>query len=212
MAVLKCICSAVGLLMGKFDWGVRYIIIFLYVQFLIRLAAVSNRGKKVRTVASPAVRSVYKSRDTWICVQNEPEYTICVIFITRSYYKALGLILCGLMWHIRHNYNRLDDTNVSLQVTARCQRWARLVPWWQPVKIPWWYERLRDQNCFVFCKTYWKWKRVMGFTLWCCLQAKFNFVFESNFWLVSSFWKLLFPFDWDFCGEYRQPIAQVGGA
>ena len=115
------------------------------------------------------------------------------------------------MWHIRHNYNRPDDTTVSLQVTARCQRWARPVPWWQPMKIPWWYERLRDQNCFVFCKTYWKWKRMMGFTLWCCLQAKFNFVFESNFWLVSSFWKLLFPFDWDLYGEYRQPIAQVGG-
>ena len=31
--------------MGKFDWGVWYVIIFLYVQFWIRLAAVSNRGK-----------------------------------------------------------------------------------------------------------------------------------------------------------------------
>ena len=50
--------------LGKFDWGVRYVIIFLFVQFLIRLAAVSNRGKKVRTVASPAVSSVNKSRDT----------------------------------------------------------------------------------------------------------------------------------------------------
>ena len=31
--------------MGKFDWGVRYVIIFLYVQFWIRLATVSYRGK-----------------------------------------------------------------------------------------------------------------------------------------------------------------------
>ena len=49
--------------MGKFDWGVRYVIIFLYVQFWIRLGTVSYRGKKVRTVDSPAVRSVNKSRD-----------------------------------------------------------------------------------------------------------------------------------------------------
>ena len=31
-----------------------------------------------------------------------------------------------------------------------------------------------------------------------------NFEFESNFWLISSFWKLLFPFDRNLCGEYRQ--------
>ena len=30
--------------------------------------------------------------------------------------------------------------------------------------------------------------------------------------MVCSFWKLLFPFDWDLRGEYRQPIAQAGGA
>ena len=40
------------------------------------------------------VRSVNESRDTRNCVQNKPEYAICVIFTTRSYYKALGLILC----------------------------------------------------------------------------------------------------------------------
>ena len=50
--------------MCKFNWGVRYVIIFLYVQFWIRLAAVSYRGKKFRTVDSPAMRSVNKSRDT----------------------------------------------------------------------------------------------------------------------------------------------------
>ena len=83
--------------MGKFDWGVWYVIIFLYVQFWIRLAAVSYRGKKVRTVAFPAVRLVNKSSDTRNCVQNKPEYPIYVIFTTRSYYKALGLFLCYLI-------------------------------------------------------------------------------------------------------------------
>ena len=71
--------------MGKCDWGVRYVIIFLYVQFWIRLAAVSYRGKKVRTVASPVVRSVNTSRDTRNYVQNEPEYAICAIFTTCLY-------------------------------------------------------------------------------------------------------------------------------
>ena len=95
--------------LGKFNWGVGYVIIFLYVQFWIRLAVVSYRGKKVRTVASPAARSVNTSRDTRNCVQKEPEYAICVIFSTRLYYKALGIILCAIKWQIRYNYNRLDD-------------------------------------------------------------------------------------------------------
>ena len=95
--------------MGKFDWGVWYVIIFLCVQFLIRLAVVIYRGKKVRTASFLAVRSVNKSRDTRNCVQNEPEYAICVSFTTRLYYKVLGLILCDLTCQICHNSNRLDD-------------------------------------------------------------------------------------------------------
>ena len=81
--------------MGKFDLG--------------GLAAVSYRGKKVRTAASSAVRSVNKSRDTRNCVQNEPEYVICVRFTTLLYHKALEIIVCALIWQTRHNYNRLDD-------------------------------------------------------------------------------------------------------
>ena len=37
---------------------------------------------------------------------------------------------------------------------------------------PWkfrWCDRLRDRNCFAFDKMYWKWKRVMGLALSCCL-------------------------------------------
>ena len=142
---------------------------FLYVQFWIRLGTVSYRGKKVLTADFPAVRSVNKSHDTRNCVQNEPKYAICVLVATRLYYKVLEIILCALIWQIRHNYNRLDDANVKLQFTARCQRWARPVPWWQPMKIPYWCDRWRGQNCLAFCKTFWKWKRMMGFILWCCL-------------------------------------------
>ena len=82
---------------GQVRLGVRYVIIFLYVQFWIRLGTVSYRGKKVRTVDSSAVRSVNKSRDTQNCVQNEPKYAICVFVATRLYYKALGIILCALI-------------------------------------------------------------------------------------------------------------------
>ena len=74
---------------GQVRLGVRYVIIFLYVQFWNRLGTVSYRGKKVRTVDSPAVRSVNKSRNY---VQNEPKYAICVLVATRLYYKALGNI------------------------------------------------------------------------------------------------------------------------
>ena len=116
-------------LLGKFDWGVWYVIIFLYVQCWIRLTAVSYRNKKVRTLASPVVRSVKKSCDTPNCVRNEPEYAICVLFTTRLYYKALEINLCDLMWQIRRNWWPL-----WLQVTARCQRWARPVAWGQSIK------------------------------------------------------------------------------
>ena len=115
-------------LLAKFDWVVRYVISFQYVQFWIRLAAVSYRGKIVRTAVNHAVRSVNKSHDTRNWVQNEPEYAIWVLFAIHVYYKALGIIVCALIWQIRQNYNRL--------VTARCQRWARPVPWWQPIKFP----------------------------------------------------------------------------
>ena len=70
---------------------------FLCVQFWIRVGTVSNRGKKVRTVDSPVVWPVNKSRDTRNCVQNEPKYAICVLVATRLYYKALWIILCALM-------------------------------------------------------------------------------------------------------------------
>ena len=83
--------------LGKLDWGVSYVIIFLFEQFWIRLAPVSKRGKKIRTVAFPAVRSVDESRDTRNCAQNKPQNRICGIFTTRSYYKALELVLCYLI-------------------------------------------------------------------------------------------------------------------
>ena len=72
----------------------------------IRLAAVSYRGKKVRTVVSLVVRSVNKSRDAQNCAQNEPEYAIC-IFTTRLHFKALGLLLCDLKCQIRHTLQGL---------------------------------------------------------------------------------------------------------
>ena len=103
-----------ALAVGKFDWVVRYVIIFLYVQFWIRLAAVSYRGKKVRTVASPAVRSVHKSRDIRNCVQNEPEFATCIRLTTHLYYKALSIILYDLIWQIRHNHNRFDDDHCDV--------------------------------------------------------------------------------------------------
>ena len=55
------VCASLN---GHVRLGVRYIIIFFYVQIWIRLPVVSYRGKKVRPVASPTVRSVNKSHDT----------------------------------------------------------------------------------------------------------------------------------------------------
>ena len=59
---MKCITvPKTNVIVGKFNWEVLYVIIFfLYVQIRIRLATVIYRGKKIRTVASPEVRSVNK--------------------------------------------------------------------------------------------------------------------------------------------------------
>ena len=152
--------------MGKFEWGLWFVIIFLHVQLWMRLAAVNYRGKKVRTVASNPVRSVNKSRDTQNCVQNEPEYAICVT--TLLYYKALVWSLCDLIWQIRHNYNGLDIGHCD--ITGHPTMWVLGTAGAMVTthNIPQWCNRLTDQNCFWFCKTYLKWK-VVGFTLWCCL-------------------------------------------
>ena len=92
--------------LGKFNWGVRYVIIFQYVQFSIRLAAVSYSGKKVRSVVSPLVRSVNKSRDTRNCVKTSQNMRYVsswpLIHITR-------IMSCALIWPIRQNYNQLGD-------------------------------------------------------------------------------------------------------
>ena len=81
--------------MGKFDWGISFVIIFLWVQFCVRLAVASYRVKKVRTVASPVVRWANKSRDTHNCMRNEPQYAICVVFTTRLYYKVRKVDFLG---------------------------------------------------------------------------------------------------------------------
>ena len=104
---------------GQVRLGVWYITIFLYVQSWTRLTAVSYHRKKIRTGASPAVRSVNEPRDTRNCAQNEPEDVICVIFTTCLYYKALRLILCDLVWQICHNHTRLDDGHCD--VTGHCK-------------------------------------------------------------------------------------------
>ena len=155
--------------LGKLDWKVWYVIIFLYVQFWIRLAAVSKRGKKVRTVAFPAVRSVNKSRDTRNCVQNKPEYAICAIFTTRPYYKALGLILCYLILRIRHNFNRLDDGHCDVTGHRKMSllRTAGAMVTAHENSVMMW--SFKGPKFFAFCKTSLKWKRVMDFTLWCGL-------------------------------------------
>ena len=183
---------------------------FLYVQFWIRLAAESYRGKEVRTVASFAVRSVNKSRDTQHCVQNEAKYA-SDLFMTRSYYKDLGIILCD--WYGKYTTITIVLTmaTVMLQVTARCQRWARPVSWWQPWKFGNYVIVWGNESCFSFCKTYLTWNWLMGFTLWCCLWINLISNFgRFYYWSVQSGIHL-FPFDWDRCGEYQQPITQVGG-
>ena len=155
--------------MGKFNWGFWYAIIFLYVQFWIRPAAVSYLGKKVRTVASPAVRSVNKSRNTRNCVQKEPEYAICVIFTTRLYHKSLGLILCHLIWQIGHNYTRLDDGHCDVGGHRKMSvlgAIGTMVTTHDNFVMMW---SFKWPKLFAFCKTYWRLKRVMGFTLWFCL-------------------------------------------
>ena len=106
------VTSGTETIIGQVRLGARYVIVFLYVQFWIRLGTVSYRGKKVRIVDSPAVRSVNKSRDTRNCVQNEPnmrsvpssplvyitkpEELFCVLWYSK--YAAITIVLAMPMW------------------------------------------------------------------------------------------------------------------
>ena len=121
--------------LDKFDWGVCYVIIFLYVHFWLRLAAVSYRGKNIRTAASLAVSSVNKSHDTRKFVQNESQHVICVILTNRLCYKALGSILCCYLDHsfiLRSpgiNFVWSDMANTpQLQSSWRRQLWRYRLP------------------------------------------------------------------------------------
>ena len=53
------------------------------------------RSKKVSTLASPVLRSVNKSHDRQTCIRNEPQYVVCLIFITHLYYKAMKTDFIG---------------------------------------------------------------------------------------------------------------------
>ena len=142
--------------MGKFDPGDWYVIIFLCVQFWIRLAVVSYRGKKVRIVASPVVRLVNNSRDRQTCVRNKPECASCVIFDTRLYYKALKLIVCDLIWQINYNYSRLDDGHFDVTGRRIYHCWSRpviIVTTHQNSVIMW---SFKGPKLFAFCTTYWE--------------------------------------------------------
>ena len=122
---------------------------FLYVQFWIRLAAVSYRGEKFRTPASPAVRSVNKSRDTRNCVQNEWSLTSSpLVYITIVLTMATVTL------------------EVTEDVSARHGRCHGDNPW----KYRKWL--FNGPNCVLLCKTYWKWKRMMAFISWCCFAKQ----------------------------------------
>ena len=86
---------------------------FLYAQFLIRLAAVSYHGKKVRNAASPVMRSVNKSRGTRNCVrtsQNMRSVSFSpLVCITNPYDQFCVICMANTVWQIRHNFNCLEE-------------------------------------------------------------------------------------------------------
>ena len=158
------------------------------------------------------MRSGNKSQDTRNCAQNEPKYAICVIFATRLYYKSRGLILCDLRWQIRHNHNRLDDDHCDVtghrKMSVLGTAGAMVTTHENSVMI-WSY---KGPNWFSFCIP------IGNEKLW--WASRYGVVYKLNFisnldqisdWSVRS-GSYNFPFGWDLCGEYRQPIAHVGGA
>ena len=154
----------------------NYVIIFLYVKCWIRLGTVSYRGKKVRTVDSPAVRSANKSRDTRNCVQDEPKYAICVFVATRLYYKALGIILCALIKQItpqlQSSWRCQCEVTVHRKMSALCTTGAMVTTHENSVMM-WLFE---GQNCLASCKTYWNGKE--------CWVSHYGVVYKLN--LISN--------------------------
>ena len=202
-----------GQTLGKFDWAVRYVIIFLYAQFWIRLGTVSYRGKKVRTVDSPAVRSVNKSRDTRNCVRSEPKVChLCprrhwfILQIHRNYFECSDIANTP---QLQSSWRWQCEVTVHRKMSALSTAGAMVtthddsVMMWS-FKGPKLFSVL--ENLMEMKKEWW--------ASHCGVVYKLNLI--SNFRRISD-WSVhsgsyFFPFDWDLCGEYRQPIAQVGGA
>ena len=154
--------------MGKFDCEVWYVIIFLYVKFWIRPAAVSKRGEKVRTVAFRAVRSVNKSCDTKLRPKQARGCDLCHLhhsFILQS--PRINFVLSDiantpqfqLFWRWPLWYYRSPHMSVLGTVGAMVTTHENSVMMWS----------FKGPKLFCVLKTYWKWKRVMDFTLWYCL-------------------------------------------
>ena len=68
-----------------------YVIIFLKVQFYIRLTVVGYRGKKISTKAAPMLRSLNNSLYTQNCIRNEPQHAMGIVSLGRLYHKAVKI-------------------------------------------------------------------------------------------------------------------------
>ena len=55
-------------------------------------------------------------------------------------------------------------------------------------------------------------KKGDGFHIMMLISNLIVFRFWVEFLIVQLFMEVTISLDWDFCGEYRQLIAQVGGA
>ena len=127
-------------------------------------------------------------------------YEICVKFTTRLYNKALGLILCDLIWQIRHNYNRFDDGHCDdtghRKMSVLGTAGAMLTTHYNSV-IMW---SFKDQIVLRSVKPIGNENGDV---------YKLNSI--SNLSRISD-WSVHSGSYFVLCGEYRQPIAQVGGA
>ena len=155
--------------MGQVRLGGRYVIIFLYVQFWIRLAAVSYRGKKVRSMDFPAVRSVNKAHDTRNWVQKQAKVCdLCPLHHSFIWQSPRNYFVCSDIANtpqIQSSWRCQCEVTGHRKMSALGTAGAMVTNHDNSVMI--W--SFKGTNCVAFCKIYWKWKIMMGFTLLCCL-------------------------------------------
>ena len=159
-------------ILGKFDCFFCTLLFFCKYNFEIDWVPQVNAVRKF--VPWPALR--WGPKRAAVCDLCSLYYTIPKIGAVQSDMANSRQMHSSWYWPMWQDMSPRDGS------VRHCR-----LPWWQPMTIIQSCDRLRDWNCFASFETYWKWKRGMVFTPWCCFQLNWiSISSRTSDWLVHS--------------------------